>query len=62
MSEADAAVVIRDPSAEPGTPFSEWREIRGLEQFTLKPETGSVTETALLDGSISFVKDSDAGD
>ena len=53
-------VFVRDPSVSTGI-FSKWRRMGGLGNFTLPAETGSVTETALLDGSISFANVAGAG-
>ena len=49
-----ALVFVRDPEAGANDLFANWRRLGGLGNFTLPSEAGSTTETALIDGSISF--------
>ena len=44
---------VKDPSAAAGTLFADYVTVPGLASFTLPSETGSTTDTALMDGSIA---------
>lgn len=55
-----ALFFVRDPNLSTGF-FSKWRRFDGLGSFTLPAEAGSTTETALIDGSISFAAPAGVG-
>ena len=49
-----ALFLVKDPEASSDDLFNDWRRLGGLGSFTLPAEAGSTTETALMDGAISF--------
>lgn len=44
---------VKDPQASPGDLFADYVTVPGLGSWTMPAETGSVTETAIMDGSIA---------
>lgn len=56
-----ALIFVRDPNAASASLYSKWRRVDGLASVTLPAEAGSATETALMDGSVSFANPAGAG-